>query len=607
MSTITSPWPSNDAQRPAPGWGRTALLIVGFLALTVGALAAHATPASQYEISIYSGTPTAFWIAAGIAFVISLLVAARPPADGGRPWALLLGGQTIVAVVGLPLLRGYAFYGTGDPLSHLGWVRSVLAGDLALSTLIYPGLHSVSIFLSQLLGVELGRAMLLATGLYVVSFFVFVPMLVYVIADDREAAVYGAFSAFLLLPINGIGLHLTAFPSTIAVFFVPLVLVLLVVHVTRRDRGGWSDPVGVLLALAMGTTVLLHPQQASNLFLLFLATTVLVPIGARVGLPLRDVRAPVGHTLLLAGTLVAWGSSHERVTDAVSAYSTRVVGAFVGSGSSGTNVVAQRSGSLGAIGVSVAEIGVKLFLVSFVFLALTALLVGADLGGLIDRLSARDRTVPLFGLGLVPVGAVMLAYMAGGLQSIYFRHLGFIMVLATVLGSIAIWRGVRIARRRGRFRSAVTTVVVLAFVTMSVLSLVTVYSSPYIYKAGGHVTDQHVDGYEMAFAYESDTVPYLGIRTGPDRFRDGIAGVTDLQSRSERRANRVPFGSLDADLAAELERPHYVVMTDADVRREVTAFRELRYSERGFRTLGDRPGVDRVAANEGFQLYHVAG
>lgn len=589
-----------------PSRSSQAILVLGFLALTAAVVLAHLSPATGYELSVYSGTPGTFWVAIEIAFLCSLFVGLWPPREWSRPWAVFLGGLSTVAVTGLPLIRGYAFYGTGDPLSHMGWVRNVLQGDLALTNLIYPGLHSISIFIHTLLGVELERAMLMASGVFLVAFITFVPLTVYVVTDNREAAAIGAFSAFLLLPINNVGIHLTAFPSTMAVFFVPLALLLLIVYMTERDRTAMIQPVGLLLALATVTMVMVHPQQASNLLLVFLTTTAIVAVARRADGGSTGIRPAYGHTVFLAALLAAWGASHSRIGEAALAYSSRLVETALGTGSAGTNSIAQRTGSLSAMGASTTEIGVKLFLASAVFLLLTTALVAASLAGYTERFSERDRALPLLGLSLVPIGTVMALYMVGGLDTIYFRHLGFIMVLATILGAIGLWRAVGVARNRVGSKSLIAVGAVLLVGGLTVASLGTVYSSPYVYKASGHVTDKHLDGYSAAFANEAETVQYVGIRTGPDRFRDGVLGVTDVEPRSARRASRVPFGELDSDLTATFDGPRYLAVTNADVQRETVAFRELRYSERGFESLGTRPGVDRVVSNGGFHLYYVA-
>lgn len=594
-------WPQRKTQR-----NRTAglgVLLLGFLALLAGVVVAYQAPANGYELSLYAGTPTAFWAAISVAFVCSLVVSFFPPSPGLRLGGLLLGGEAFAAVVGLPLLRDYAFLGGGDPLTHLGWTRTIIAGDLTLTELIYPGTHTVAIFISQFFGLELKQAMMLAVGVFTLVFVVFVPFVVYAVAGDRDVATVGAFSAMLLLPINNISAHLTVFPSTLAVFFLPVVLVLLVVYLTESDQTRRVTPVGGLLALATMSLVLVHPQQATNLLVVFGTVVGVMLAKRRYGSGVRG-RVPVGQFLLLGGVLLVWGASHERITDAVSTYSGRVSGVLFGT-PGGSSAIAHQTGSLSAIGASVVGVGLKLFAVSFVYLAVTGLVLAAVTLRERDRDAPRAGTVPVVGLAMVPLGAIMVLYVLGGVGTIYFRHLAFIMVIATVLGALGIGELLNRSRQTGSRRRIARGLVVVVLAGMLCLSLATAFSSPFIHKPSGHVTEAQFDGHETAFVHENESISYVGIRTGPDRFRDGIRGVLDADPWSPRKERSVPFGALDSDLSELYDEPRYLVVTQSDVEREVVAFRGYRYSRHGFETLGTQPNVDRVVTNGDFELYYV--
>jgi len=61
----------------------------------------------------------------------------RPRDTRTHDSALLLGGSAALAIVALPILRGYTFLGGGDSLSHVGWARDQRrnppSGPVALS------------------------------------------------------------------------------------------------------------------------------------------------------------------------------------------------------------------------------------------------------------------------------------------------------------------------------------------------------------------------------------------------------------------------------------------------------------------------------------------
>src|SRR6056297_312864 len=106
-------------------------LAAGFLALAAAALVAHRNPATGYEQSVYAGTQTVVWIGIEVAFAVALTVALLAGAGRIRGAAVALGVGTTTLLAGLPVVRGYHFYGGADSLTHLGWTRELLAGELS--------------------------------------------------------------------------------------------------------------------------------------------------------------------------------------------------------------------------------------------------------------------------------------------------------------------------------------------------------------------------------------------------------------------------------------------------------------------------------------------
>jgi len=195
------------------------VLLVGFLALLVGLLRVHFDPATAYELDIYRSTPVAFWVGVGLAYLAFLVTAVNTSRWATTFMGLLLGGLATTAIAGLPLIRGYHFYGHSDQMAHLGWVKGIDAGTFDTLDFIYPGTHSLSALVHQTTGLEVGFSMMLVVLCFVVVFVVFVPLSVYCLTDDVRATACAGFSAFLLLPVNNIATELPYFPFLLATFF----------------------------------------------------------------------------------------------------------------------------------------------------------------------------------------------------------------------------------------------------------------------------------------------------------------------------------------------------------------------------------------------------
>lgn len=589
-------------ERTTSTW-ELALLCAGFLAVVVAVVAAHRTPATQYEVSIFAGTPAAFWAGIALSIGITLVLTFRKSARWVQAGGALLAGNAFVAIVALPLLRGYEFYSSGDALSHMGWVRNVLANELALTDLIYPGLHTVGIYYHRLVGLPLESSLLLAVVTFATMFAVFVPMVVYTVTESRRAALIGLLSALMILPVNNISAHLTVFPSTMAVFYLPFVLLLLAVGIREASQMEYLTPTDGVLALACLSVVLIHPQQAANLLLVLLVVSLVV-IASRLHSGNRSLTSLSWHSVILAGALGAWALVHERISETAVSFLSAVVATLTGGSSSAGSAISQRTGSLSAIGASPLEIALKLFLVSAIFSMLT-LGVLAFTWLQLRRQDYRWTEIGLVGFGLFPIGVVMILYILSDLQTIYFRHLGFIMALVTVFGAVGVaWITQSLEDRSFSQLTVPLTAVVMGI--LIALSLVTLFPSPFIYQPNGHVTEMQLDGHATAFANDNDSVSYAGVRTGPDRFQDGIEGTFDLEPSEVRRSTRIPYDDeYDGPLADAFESSRYLVVSTADLKRESVAYQNLRYSQQRLETIGDGDGVDRVISNGEFRLYYV--
>jgi hypothetical protein len=263
--------------------------------------------------------------------------------------------------------------------------------------------------------------------------------------------------------------------------------------------------------------------------------------------------------------------------------------------------VASQTDSLAAIGAGIVGMFVKLFLVSTVYLALAGVLFAA----LVLRRTSRDFPTGVAGylvLGLVAIAPLPVVYFAASVSEQYFRHFGFIMFLATLLGAFALSEGDTWTTRsavRG-LRSLYRYGVPVVFAVMLVLSLAAVHPSPYVHKSNRHVTESEMVGFEMAMDGAIDSVPFTGVRGRMERYEDAIYGT-------EGRTQAV--GSVSAEnltsLPATFDDRGYTIVSEYTRRREIGAYEELRFSRSDFESLSTQRGVDRVLANSEVALYYV--
>lgn len=586
-------------------------LVAGFLALAVAVAVAVRAPARSYEASIYAATPVLFWVGAGLAMLIALVVALWTDHRLERALALLLGGQATVAVSGLPLIRQYRYHGLADAMTHLGWAREVTEGDISPLELFYPGLHTLSAVLAHATGLSIERSVLIAVLVLVLVAIAFVPLAIRAVDGREGAVVVGTFAAFLLLPVNLLSTHPFAHSFTQAMLFSAFAVYLVARYVRgSTDSESPTRPgpsaTGTLLALVSIVTVLFHPQLAANLLVLLGAISVLQLVHRRIrpAHPISSHRTLYGQTALLAAAFFVWALRFDLPYEAARGVAATLYGYVIGDPPTAGESVGTQGASLAAIGATVEELFLKLFLVSAVFLVLAvAVVLWTLLGFGDDETPESNALIAYLGVGVLALGPMFGMYFAGGIGGQYFRHFGFIMLLVTILGAIGL---VRLSNAvEGRLgsgplgRAIPRTALLIAFAVLLPLAALTFFQSPYIYQPTQHVTDHHLAGHEAAFELSDDEEAELvGVRAAPWREYDAIHGV----QRPRAYWESVDDGELDS-VHERSDEPQYLVVSQYDRTSEVGVWQELRYSQDGFDSLETQPGVDRVYANEEVELY----
>ncbi|WP_418285032.1 hypothetical protein [Halorubrum sp. DTA46] len=600
---------------------RKLLLSVGFAAVAIGTVVAWRSPPTGYEVSVYAGTPLIFWIGASIGFLSAATVTLASCRDRVAGVAVGLGALTAIAIGSLPVIRSYRFYGRGDSMTHLGWAADLMAEQMRFGDLFYPGGHSTTVLLTDSMGLPIERGMVLFAALYFALHVTFIPLAAKALFEDRRLTVIAAFSGFMVLPVNQISSGLYFHAYSMAMLFFPVFLYALVKHLTSRPKNGpvigrigaWNIVVAIL-GLVL---VLTHPQLALNVVILLGTLVALhLVLRNRFDLSVSELRPVYGVFILLAVCWVAWVLQFGRVFGVgervlFATYDTLFGAAQAGGGNVGSQVDSARS-----VEATLLELFVKLFLVPAVYASLGVLAVVVSLQrplGDTDRRTRSDEierkgrsVVTYFGLAGLVLGPFFVAHFMGPVSHLFFRHYGFAMVFVVVLGAVMIHRiGALIPA--GRWLSAAKPLALGLLAVALALSLLTVFASPYIYNASNHVSDQHMSGYETAIEYRGEDIQWSGIRRGPGREFDALVPGVGLYSRPAVSTDTTTRGDdeLRLLLAGGADEVRYLPVSRSDVDREVTAYRELRYSEPTLESIGSQAGVHHVHDNGEFDLYYV--
>ena len=593
---------SETASRTA-SLGETGLLAIGFVALTAGALVAHNSPASGYEVSLYTATPATVWALLGAAFGISLVVALGTAATWLRRLSLGLGGGTAMTFVGMPVIRGYWFISGGDALTHLGWAHGIKAGGIQPAELRYPGLHTGSILFSRTMGVELTHAMMLVIVMLFGLFFVFVSISTHLVLEHSYSSTIGAFSAFLLLPITTLSTFVSPHSMSQTILFSAVAVYLFLKYVRSRKPLFSVSGIGAFLAITSIALVIYHPQLAAHMLVVLVGISGIQFLYRRSGSvdTIATHRPIYGQTGFLAAAFVTWAANHELIRDAARFHLISTIEYVLSGDGSAGDSVDTRAASLTEIGGSVTEIVLKLLGPELVFCVLAVVLV---VWALFDERFRRKThgLIIYFAVALIGLIGLFTIYFFGSTGQMYFRVFGFSMLLVTIMGAVAIVQGVD-HLTTDRSSGIVYSLLVLGFGLLLVASLIAVFPSPYIYDSSPHVTEQSMSGHELAFENRDDDVQFVGIRSGPNRYADALNQELDRT----RTYGSIDGAEIEDGIARQYSEDRYLVVGQPDRDRELIAYQQLRYTETQLDSIDSQSGVNRVQSTGEVDVYFVSG
>lgn len=584
----------------------------GFAAVVALELVVILTPpAPAYEFSIYAAYPWFFWaIAAGTLFLGQAVVlrAAFDTDDGPSRWWL---GLVLVLLVEallllMPYFRGYPVYGRGDALTHVGFVRSIHASGMVGPQNIYPNIHLAVLAFSYATGVE---PMHVINGFTVVVslFFVVAAYGLVTAAYDRRRALFTL--PFVTLPIAGFG-HLIAAPFAMSTLMVPFVLYLFVKE--RETRA-----ISVRLALVIGLVGLVLYHPITTLFLLFVLGLFRVAqtLVARGRLGPAERAPPVGGSATALNlTLAVFVSWYYHFTSVIHRFRTVVTRLLFPAPEESTLE------TYSSILVRTTPALPDLFRLTLVKYGRGAILLG--FGGLYVLGMARRRTRSRF-----EPSVYRLTF--AGAFAVFAFFWGVFFVVDLIIGpgrllSFAELFGAFLAGslfygldRTPGWRRLGRTTLVLAVAALAVLSVFSLYHSPYDGRINQQTTSAELDGSAWLLGHRDADHELLEFGGDVDRFRDALHGVRGwdeelLVADSTTHAPPDHFAYRDRPtLGGGYASDRYLVVTRAGrgfypaLYPTYRAF--WRFSQVDFTRLQGDPTVTQVYDNGGFDAYLVRG
>lgn len=245
------------------------LLLFGLAVFGWGLIAAWMKPAVSYEASIYYSTPVLYWLALGVSLLIGFYVVIKESFFNSSNKLLLFSGYVLLltayaSFLGLWIIRGYYLWCSGDPFTHLGWIKDVLVSGHTQRQNFYPITHIYLAQISNIFGIDpilTHKDVPLYFGLLYV---LFMCLFARSILPQKGQAI-----AVFLVSIIPMHDYLNLTPNHLSNLFLPLALFVLMKNIKEAATYQW----GILLVLMVMLLPIFHPVPSAA-FLIMLVVFV---------------------------------------------------------------------------------------------------------------------------------------------------------------------------------------------------------------------------------------------------------------------------------------------------------------------------------------------
>lgn len=245
------------------------IAVIAFTFIILSLVIVVKTPPSVgYEISIYGVYPWYFWVFVITSIFIGqmvLLSSAAASKINDNYWAIGFLGILITNTILLfmPFIRGYATYGRGDVLSHIGIIKDILNTASIGTNNFYPNDHILTASLSYITDISVEHAVNIVPPIFSLFYIFSIYIFIREIFGRKKEIRFVLMFASILLFSNG---NFIFAPSVQSFFFLPSIF-----YFYFKSRGSNNlFEFNLILIISLFFIVFFHPMTTLFLILIFL-------------------------------------------------------------------------------------------------------------------------------------------------------------------------------------------------------------------------------------------------------------------------------------------------------------------------------------------------
>ncbi len=581
----------------------------------VALLVVKNSPATGYESSIYAATPPIFWgalafsLICGISIVIHQMYKRH---DRSSLWivGLILISIVYVAILSLWIVRGYALWCAGDPLTHLGKIQNVITTGHIEGESFYPITH---IYLAQISTVCGIAPMILQKYIPLVFGILYVPFM-YLFAKSILPEKAQVIMATMVSATFLSGWYLNLTPNHLSNLFLPLAFFLLIKSF-YPGTVQWK----ILFTIVIILFPVFHPIPG---FVLLLALLTIWLPGRIMGISRKEPSKAVGSafsfnitaSLILFVWNITWISSFY-VWD----LTVRITYILITEGGiTHLALLRDQVTYLVGYGYSAIEHFFKLYGGIVVLIVLTMIALP-----ILWRRMPTEPNLRKLGSLYAPLAAFALAIIA-----LYFLYIGFsptrlliyVVMICTIFSGFVLHEIMKRAQHAHsgnhayRLASLLVIIILMALFVNGALKL---HPSRYTLEPNWQITAAEITGLDWFFDNKDTSIKITGISITVGRFADFLVPPDERSARRDIPVEAIPkellapyhFGyDKEPLLGKSYDESAYLILDEKDRVMYKDVFPEienLRYSPADFEKLEQDQSVDKLYSSNGFDIYYI--
>lgn len=583
------------------------LLINYFLLLSVLIIIFSTSPADSYEFSIYGAYPLYFWFLLLLSIILGMLSTILSILNNSlrKFWILgfLAGIIAVSLVLFLPLIRGYYIYGSGDILTHIGYMLDIESSGV-IGRNHYPILHILGNSLFETTTLSYGIITMMIPAFFSVISILFWYILGKEIMQNMEEIVILMLIA--ALPIYGVMNSLFT-PNHQAFLLVPLILYGLIKYQKTKDK-----KIGLLLIILIILLAIIHPLIAIMVILVLFLMVISDILFSRVCHDNTDSKNILKFAFIMIVIFSSWSTYLIMIVNVLKPLTASLLGT-----DEIKSELISKFDLISTVDIDIYSL-INLGLLTYgihLILSLITLFSIAFLFYLHFKNKAKIRRFQFFAIvcfiAFCVCGTVVFLKLdLFGMK----RIMNFSLIFSLIIISSTIFIMFDKFRNSNCIKkSMILTTIVIFLIILVYLSIFSLHLSPNTKQSHQQVTEGNYIGMKNFFETRDSKIPILEYGVSQMRYHDSIYGRNFPSTNIRYGEITMPidhFGyNISHDLGSNYDGEHYFILTKEGRGFYENMYPEFpdkwRFTDQDFQMLEVDKSVQRIYSNKNLTIYQI--